>query len=153
MIGAFVYFVQNESTGSIKIGHSQDPSARLVALQVGNESLLVLLGTLSGGHVLEGSTQSRFAKSHIRGEWFRADIETCVMNLIRRKGSSVIPTKAKTTSRKRGRPALIEEPERRSIRLSRKDWELIEELTAGPSWSDRVSQLLASLVSRETVLA
>lgn len=46
--------------------------------------------------------------------------------------------------KKRGRPALVQDPERRSIRLGKKDWQALADSTKAGSWSDRVSEVLAS---------
>lgn len=66
-----MYFVQQGHDGPIKIGWAGNPGARLRELAVGNPMDLHLVGALPGSVAAERAAQSRFADSHIRGEWFR----------------------------------------------------------------------------------
>lgn len=68
-----VYFIRNPSTGSVKIGWSEDPQSRLRALQTANETELVLEGVLPVTESTERSLHARWADIHIRGEWFARD--------------------------------------------------------------------------------
>jgi hypothetical protein len=67
-----IYFIQEEATCHIKIGHTDgDPLDRLRALRTGSPSPLVLLGVLPGGFAEEQSLHRRFATARVQGEWFR----------------------------------------------------------------------------------
>ena len=66
-----VYFIQNTTTRSIKIGWTDNLPRRLKALQTSCEHELILLCSVSGGRELERSVHRRLASHHIRGEWFR----------------------------------------------------------------------------------
>ena len=64
----FVYFAKVGAT--VKIGHSHSPQDRLKGLATGHHDTMELLATLPGGRKREMSLHKRFAKFHIRGEWF-----------------------------------------------------------------------------------
>lgn len=70
-----VYFIQNTDTGSIKIGNSVDPGARLKSLQCGSDGQFVLLGSISGGRKEEAEIHTRFASYRMSGEWFNPSKE------------------------------------------------------------------------------
>lgn len=66
-----VYFIRNTETGSIKIGHSNDPSRRLSALQTGVEhDLEVVFVVEEWGQPEEYKLHQQFAHLRLRGEWF-----------------------------------------------------------------------------------
>ncbi len=65
----FVYFIQNGN--AVKIGVSHTPSKRMSDMSTHNHSSLKLLGVVSGGLKRERSLHKRFAKHHIKGEWFK----------------------------------------------------------------------------------
>lgn len=67
-----VYFIQNTTTRSIKIGCTDNLSHRLKSLQTASEHELVLLCSVSGGLALERLLHARLAAFRIRGEWFRS---------------------------------------------------------------------------------
>ena len=67
----FIYFVQQDKGGPIKIGVSQEPAARLSQLQVGNPDSLNLLATVLSDTKTEQQLHQVFSKDSIRGEWFR----------------------------------------------------------------------------------
>lgn len=67
----YVYFIQGEDGGPIKIGWSESPEDRLSALQTGYPARLVLLGTIPGERALEGKTHRRFRHLRLHNEWFR----------------------------------------------------------------------------------
>jgi excisionase family DNA binding protein len=69
----FVYFIQAESGGLIKIGTALDPLVRLVNLQSGSPLRLVVLGCLRGGRTLERALHREFANHHRHFEWFEAN--------------------------------------------------------------------------------
>lgn len=66
----FVYFIQQGTSGPIKIGHSNDPAVRMAALQTAHSERLRLLFFESGGRQEEAATHERFASCRIGGEWF-----------------------------------------------------------------------------------
>jgi T5orf172 domain len=67
----FVYFIQEENRGYIKIGSAENVEKRLKGLQVGNPDKLKILHKTSGGQNLELFLHKKFKEYHIRGEWFR----------------------------------------------------------------------------------
>lgn len=69
----YVYFIQRESGGPIKIGKAERPEQRLVSLQVGNHEILTIRAVCLGGHAAERRLHSRFAHLLIRNEWFEPD--------------------------------------------------------------------------------
>lgn len=69
----YVYFVQGESGGAIKIGHSLDPQGRLKGLQTGYPDTLTLLLLIPGGEDVERAYHRKFAAFSLRGEWFKPD--------------------------------------------------------------------------------
>jgi hypothetical protein len=66
-----VYFIQAESGGPIKIGHSDDPTLRLKSLQTAHPYRLVLLLSVPASTGTEAALHKRFATYRLRGEWFR----------------------------------------------------------------------------------
>jgi hypothetical protein len=71
----YVYFIQIDGEGAIKIGVSNNPLSRLETLQTGSHQRMTLLGILPGGYDVESQIHAQFAKSRIRGEWFTASPE------------------------------------------------------------------------------
>ncbi len=68
----FVYFVQEDGDGPIKIGRAKNPGPRISSLASGNPHQLNVLLLVPGEH-RESLFHRYFARSHIRGEWFRPD--------------------------------------------------------------------------------
>lgn len=66
-----VYFIQEPSSGAIKIGVAQDPAIRLAKLQTAHPLDLKLLGTCPGGLPLERLLHLQFVEDCIRREWFK----------------------------------------------------------------------------------
>ncbi len=68
-----IYFTQDSDTLAIKIGYTagEDADARRRALQTGNPSVLVLLGTMPGDVEEERRLHAYFAADRVAGEWFR----------------------------------------------------------------------------------
>jgi len=66
-----VYFIQDETLCFVKIGSAADPAHRLIDLQVGSPSKLVLLATIDGGVTEEKELHKKFAEYRDHGEWFR----------------------------------------------------------------------------------
>lgn len=69
---AIVYFIQSGGErGPIKIGTATNLGSRLSQLQVSTHRRLVVLGTIDGDERVEAQQHERFAKYHLKGEWFR----------------------------------------------------------------------------------
>lgn len=69
---SYVYFVQGQLTGLIKIGFTeQDVNSRISSMQTGSPDRLKLLGMLPGSRVAEVKLHRRFAEDRDHGEWFR----------------------------------------------------------------------------------
>ena len=65
-----IYFI-TQTDEYVKIGYTTDnPEARLTAIQVGNPKQLTLALVISGGQTKEEALHIRFAPYSIRGEWF-----------------------------------------------------------------------------------
>ncbi len=70
------YFIQNEKTRLIKIGHSCNPLVRCRKLQTGSDGTLWIVGLLSPDDGwTERSLHFRFADHRARGEWFNPAIQ------------------------------------------------------------------------------
>lgn len=67
----WVYFIREGDYGNIKIGWSQNPKARLAALQTANSKVLQLLGTVPGHISEEKRLHKYFQRDRVYGEWFR----------------------------------------------------------------------------------
>ena len=73
MSDGFVYFIQEEETGRIKIGFSEKhPKGRLKDFQTGNSNKLTLVGYIEGTYKDESNLHKEFSKERIRkdNEWF-----------------------------------------------------------------------------------
>ncbi len=68
-----VYFIQAGEGGPVKIGHANDPIARMAEFQIGHYEQLRLLKIVNAGWATKSWLHRRFAAFHIRGEWFRFD--------------------------------------------------------------------------------
>jgi hypothetical protein len=68
-----IYFLQDSRTFEIKIGYTgaADARMRLGTLQTGNPAGLVLLLLMDGERAQETALHHRFARAHVRGEWFQ----------------------------------------------------------------------------------
>ena len=66
-----IYFIQNKSSGAVKIGTAINPVKRLAILQTGSVDSLVLLGTIPGNRDREAELHRRFRHLRIRSEWFQ----------------------------------------------------------------------------------
>lgn len=64
-----VYFVQ--SGDFIKIGYSKNVSERLVTMQTGSPTELILIATIPGSVITEERIHRLFERLYHRGEWFR----------------------------------------------------------------------------------
>lgn len=88
-MSGFVYFLQSELGGPVKIGWAVDPKRRLATLQTANPFLLRLHAAVPGGLELEAQTQEALVDSSFRGEWFAAseEVELMRVQLVRELGS------------------------------------------------------------------
>jgi Meiotically Up-regulated Gene 113 (MUG113) protein len=68
--GGYVYFVQNERTGLIKIGTTKNVEHRIKQLCSEYKANATLLGFVWGRFTLEAELHRRFAAYCERGEWF-----------------------------------------------------------------------------------
>lgn len=65
-----VYFITCRQTGTVKIGNSLEPHARLRELQTAHPYELKVEAVLPGGHEEEHDMHRRFAEERLKGEWF-----------------------------------------------------------------------------------
>ena len=66
----YIYFIQMDYIGPIKVGIARDPKARLSHLQSANPYRLHLLYCFPGGLESEELLHKLLHKDHMRGEWF-----------------------------------------------------------------------------------
>lgn len=76
----YIYFIQKEKGGPVKIGSAANPGQRLGAIQGMNPDPLRLLGVAAGGRGAERRVHESFADSRLHGEWFQPS--TRLMKLI-----------------------------------------------------------------------
>lgn len=69
----YIYFIQGEYGGAIKIGYSTDPGKRLKELQTGHPDTLIVLLMIPGSEATERALHRRFNISRLKGKWFRPD--------------------------------------------------------------------------------
>jgi hypothetical protein len=69
----WVYFVQDEQSGLIKIGWAVDPEQRIKILQTGSPGRLVLMHKIAGTIGDEKAFHKRFCRLRVGGEWFMPD--------------------------------------------------------------------------------
>ena len=67
---SFVYFIESEESGCIKIGFSVDVERRLSGLRSATPCKLNLLLAVPGGPLEEARLHGAFLKEHKSGEWF-----------------------------------------------------------------------------------
>lgn len=73
MSDQWVYFIQADDNGPIKIGFTaDDPKRRLAALQTGNASALKLLGAIKAPPARERQFHTDLAQFRLQGEWFES---------------------------------------------------------------------------------
>lgn len=76
MSGTFVYFIKPKGRkGPIKIGCSNVPTERLLALSTWSPYPLEIIGTVPGGFPDESYLHSCFAEHHSHREWFRPNAQ------------------------------------------------------------------------------
>lgn len=66
----FIYFIQGESGGSVKIGYASDITKRIKTLQTGFPETLIIVKSFPGNIDDEGNIHQEFKDFRIRGEWF-----------------------------------------------------------------------------------
>lgn len=71
----YIYFLQNEDTGNIKIGHALNVDRRLRDLQTGNEADLILIKKVPGSYSYETIVKRKFQAYRIKREWFKPGLE------------------------------------------------------------------------------
>lgn len=71
----FVYFIQGQCGGPIKIGYAKNVCTRLKELQTGQPDSLVILATFPGYFNDEQKMHKKFEHIRLRGEWFKPEKE------------------------------------------------------------------------------
>jgi len=71
----FVYFIQGENGGAIKIGYSKDPEVRLKTLQTSYPDILKVLCLIPGNANTETKYHKAFEHLKLNGEWYKPDKE------------------------------------------------------------------------------
>lgn len=69
----YVYFIQGQCGGAIKVGYSTIPQDRLRTLQTGYPDTLKMLLLIPGNEKTEQTMHREFEASRLNGEWFRPD--------------------------------------------------------------------------------
>jgi hypothetical protein len=81
-----VYFIQQGSSGPVKIGKADQVASRLATLQTANPLPLRLLATTDGGEARERELHAQFATDRMHGEWFYPS--PALMGFIARLGAT-----------------------------------------------------------------
>jgi hypothetical protein len=71
----FIYFIQGECGGPIKIGYTADLKRRITSLQTGYPDRLELLLAFPGNQELEKTVHKIFEQYRLKGEWFQSSPE------------------------------------------------------------------------------
>lgn len=103
-----VYFITCRKTGTVKIGSSLEPHARLKELQTGHPFELKLEAVLPGGTDEEFGFHRRFSDERLKGEWFR--VTEMIELIIKNNPAGAPPDHDKTAREQRarlGHPAKI----------------------------------------------
>ncbi len=66
-----IYFILDTTARAVKVGISDNPRARLSALQTGNPNTLMLVEAFEGDYREEKRLHRDLAPSQIKGEWYR----------------------------------------------------------------------------------
>ncbi|MFG0217269.1 GIY-YIG nuclease family protein [Brevibacillus porteri] len=74
-VWSYVYFIQEQNNGPIKIGIADNVNKRLKELQTGNSDELSILHWTTGGRALESFLHEKFSEIKKLGEWFWPDKE------------------------------------------------------------------------------
>lgn len=67
---SFVYVIQGDQGGPIKVGVAKDVRGRMLVLQTGNPYRLRLLYVMPGAHDLEWQFHQKLKAGRTYGEWF-----------------------------------------------------------------------------------
>jgi hypothetical protein len=67
----FIYFIQGQSGGAVKIGYTTDVFKRLKGLQTGHPDTLIIRCCIPGNPNDETNYHHRFASCKLKGEWFK----------------------------------------------------------------------------------
>ena len=80
----YVYAIRNTETGSVKLGISRNPQARLKQLQTGNDCSLELLACRRAENRFrdESALHGKYKDKLVRGEWFNASVAADSENLL-----------------------------------------------------------------------
>lgn len=73
LMPGFIYVIQGELGGPIKIGYSQDVAQRVKELQTGYPDDLKVLHMFPGNMDIEAKIHQDLKKYRMRGEWFKPD--------------------------------------------------------------------------------
>lgn len=65
-----VYVIRAMESDRIKIGIAENPTRRLLELQIGSPEHLELIGTAAGGRRLEVRLHAELHRDRLHGEWF-----------------------------------------------------------------------------------
>lgn len=95
-----VYFVTCRETGTVKIGSSLEPRARMKEIQTGHPYALALEATVPGGTEEEFNYHRHFADDRLKGEWFKL---TDAIELIIRNNPPPPPVRIPTREEVRSR--------------------------------------------------
>jgi DNA polymerase IIIc chi subunit len=68
-----VYFIYAQNSEKIKIGYTEDITARFANIQTCCPEELSLLVTAEGGEALEQKLHRKFKHLRVHGEWFKSD--------------------------------------------------------------------------------
>ena len=66
----FVYFIESETSGLVKIGKSVNPASRFSAIRTMSPDKLVLIGAIPESEHSESELHTKFAHLRKHGEWF-----------------------------------------------------------------------------------
>ena len=69
----YLYIIQSDFTGMIKIGRSKDPIKRLKQLQTGNPNMLKLIAYFKDQGWKEKFIHENLSRYRLKGEWFSYD--------------------------------------------------------------------------------
>ncbi len=79
----YIYFIQGESGGHIKIGYTTNVATRLAGLQTGYPETLVIRCISPASYKDEARLHETFKEHRTRGEWFKPceDIEAMIITI------------------------------------------------------------------------
>lgn len=146
-----VYFIRNEVTRNVKIGHAKDADYRLRLLQQGNDCRLTLVATIPGDVSLETQFHTQWHEYRLYDEgsagqeWFSIDVEP--------DGKGGV----KITGREKQRPPKRGKKEKRRnqlcLRLSDRQLELLRRYVSIRHFSSEVEAIRYMIDGLEDWLA